>query len=173
MNNNTFDDKTYICAFTGHRPECLPFSEPEVRAWLEKEIRLAIDKGFSTFISGMQRGVDLWAAETVLRLRDVGENIRLVAAVPFRGMESRWDADWKNRYDQVLQKADQVTVISSGPGRVAFFLRNHYMVDRASRLLAVCGGGGGTLETMNYAKKKGVEVIEYSAVNTADPSSLC
>ena len=46
--------------------------ETEVIAWLESEIRKAIDDGFVTFISGMARGVDIWAAEIVLRLRDEG-----------------------------------------------------------------------------------------------------
>lgn len=46
--------------------------ETEVIAWLDAEIRKAIDDGFVTFISGMARGVDIWAAEIVLRLRDAG-----------------------------------------------------------------------------------------------------
>lgn len=157
------NDKTHTCTFTGHRPERLAFPEAEVIAWLKSGILNAINDGYDTFISGMQRGVDLWAAEEVLRLRESGENVRLVAAVPFRGMEKSWDDNWKERYQNVIDKADQVIIISNTPGRVAFFQRNHFMVDHASRLLAVySGGGGGTLETMNYAEKKKIEVIKYS-----------
>ena len=157
------NDKTHTCTFTGHRPERLAFPEAEVIAWLKSGILNAINDGYDTFISGMQRGVDLWAAEEVLRLRESGENVRLVAAVPFRGMEKSWDDNWKERYRNVIDKADQVIIISNTPGRAAFFQRNHFMVDHASRLLAVySGGGGGTLETMNYAEKKKIEVIKYS-----------
>lgn len=162
MNSSILNDKIHTCAFTGHRPERLSFPESDVVAWLEKEIRTAISRGYSTFISGMQRGVDLWAAEIVLRLRDAGENIHLIAAAPFKGVESHWDEEWQRRYRDLADKADEVVYVSAKPGRIAFFLRNHYMVDHASYLLAVySGGGGGTLETMKYAKSKGIEVIEY------------
>ena len=61
--------------------------ETEVIAWLESEIRKAIDDGFVTFISGMARGVDIWAAEIVLRLRDEGKPIHLICASPFEGFD--------------------------------------------------------------------------------------
>ena len=91
----------------------------------------------------MQRGVDLWAAEIVLRLHDAGENVHLIAATPFKGMESRWNEEWQSRYSDVIKKADDVVYVSAKPGRAAFFQRNHYMVDHASYLLAVYSGGGG------------------------------
>ena len=110
----------------------------------------------------MQRGVDLSAAEIVLRLHDAGENVHLIAATPFKGMETRWDEEWQRRYREVIKKADEIVFVSAKPCRAAFFQINHYMVDHASYLLAVySGGGGGTLETMNYAKKKEIEVLEY------------
>lgn len=62
-NSNNHCDGIHTCTFTGHRPERLSFPESDVITWLEKEIRIAISKGYSTFISGMQRGVDLWAAK--------------------------------------------------------------------------------------------------------------
>lgn len=71
--------------------------ETEVIAWLEPEIRKAIDDGFVTFISGMARGVDIWAAEIVLRLRDEGMPIHLICASPFEGFERSWSEDWKRR----------------------------------------------------------------------------
>lgn len=73
-----------------------------LRGWKKKFI--AISKGYSTFISGMQRGVDLWAAEIVLRLHDAGENVHLIAATPFKGMESRWNEEWQSRYSDVIKK---------------------------------------------------------------------
>ena len=162
MNSNMLNDRAHTCTFTGHHPERLSFPESDVIAWLEKEIRVAISNGYETFISGMQRGVDLWAAEIVLRLHDAGENVHLIAATPFKGMETRWDEEWQRRYREVIKKADEIVFVSAKPCRAAFFQRNHYMVDHASYLLAVySGGGGGTLETMNYAKKKEIEVLEY------------
>ena len=104
MNSNMLNDRAHTCTFTGHRPERLSFPESDVIAWLEKEIRVAISNGYETFISGMQRGVDLWAAEIVLRLHDAGENVHLIAATPFKGMESRWNEEWQSRYSDVIKK---------------------------------------------------------------------
>ena len=67
------EKRQHRCCFTGHRPEKLTMAEADVISWLESEIRNSIDEGFVTFISGMARGVDIWAAEIVLRLKDEGK----------------------------------------------------------------------------------------------------
>ena len=60
-------DKT--CCFTGHRPEKLKRNETQVKEALERAIEAAVSRGFTHFISGMARGVDLWAAQLVLELK--------------------------------------------------------------------------------------------------------
>ena len=82
-------DREHACAFTGHRPEKLAIPEADVIAWLDKVIQEAVDDGYTKFISGMQRGVDIWAAELVLKLRSEGRPIQLIAASAFRGMEKQ------------------------------------------------------------------------------------
>ena len=155
------------CAFTGHRPERLKFPEIKVITWIEDEIRKSIDNGYTTFISGMQRGVDIWAAEAVLELRDEGENVKLVAACTFEGMDSAWDSAWKKRYKNILNAADETIYVSKTPGRAAFFKRDHYMVDNASLLIGVYnGGGGGTLETIRYAEQEGIKIVQYKDERT-------
>ena len=69
-----------VC-FTGHRPEKLNRSEKSVLDGLETAIRQAIADGSNVFISGMARGVDIWAAEIVLQIRSEGEDIKLICAV--------------------------------------------------------------------------------------------
>ena len=60
-----------VC-FTGHRPEKLKQSESVIVKALETAIKEAIADGKNVFISGMACGVDIWAAEIVLRLRKEG-----------------------------------------------------------------------------------------------------
>ena len=55
-----------VC-FTGHRPEKLTRFEWLIKRDLEKEIRQAIADGMNVFISGMSRGVDIWAAQIFLK----------------------------------------------------------------------------------------------------------
>lgn len=61
------------CTFTGHRPERLELLEQQVIQWLDEQIRQAINDGYTEFITGMQRGVNIWAAEAVLKLRNEGK----------------------------------------------------------------------------------------------------
>ena len=150
----------HTCTFTGHRPEHLAIPQAQVIQWLEEQIERAADEGYTDFITGMQRGVDLLAAEAVLKLIDKDRQIRLIAACAFRGMEEDWETDWKERYYYVLSRSELVYYISDQPGRKAFFARNHWMVDRASRLIAVyTGAPGDTKETIEYARKKNLDIV--------------
>lgn len=74
------------CCFTGHRPEKLQRSESTIRAALQNEIELAFNHSYTIFLTGMSRGVDLWAAELVLEYRSI-HPIKLFCAIPFCGFE--------------------------------------------------------------------------------------
>lgn len=102
------EKRKHRCCFTGHRPEKLQAPEGVVTAALEKEIRQAIADGFNVFITGMARGVDIWAAEIVLRFRDAGEAVRLICACPYQGFERGWKQSWQERYQAILSAADLV-----------------------------------------------------------------
>jgi len=144
----------------GHRPEKLNRPESEVIEGLKKEIHKAIADGFQTFISGMARGVDLWAAEIVLTLRDESAAIRLVCASPYRGFENRWNREWQERYRRVMERADLVRFICQGYDRSCFQRRNEWMVNRSTRVIAIYNGkAGGTRNTIEYAKAHGVQVV--------------
>ena len=159
MPNESELRKRRVC-FTGHRPEKLNKSEAEIVASLEREICAAITEGFQTFISGMARGVDIWAAEVVLRLRDNGAPIHLIAASPYPGFERAWSPAWQSRYASALAGADIVRFISPQYARGCFQRRNEWMVDHAGRVIAVFNGEkGGTKNTIAYAERQHVPVI--------------
>lgn len=152
------------CCFTGHRPEKLCSSEQYIKKELEVSIRQAICDGFVTFISGMARGVDIWAAEIVLKLKTEGCPIHLICAIPFRGFENNWENEWKIRYRDILANADLIRCISPSYHRRCFQDRNEWMCNRASRLIAVYNGtSGGTRNTINYALSIGIEVVKIQS----------
>lgn len=64
-----------------------------VTAALEKEIRQAIADGFNVFISGMARGVDIWAAESVLRLLGRRRSRPADLRLPIPGLRARLEAE--------------------------------------------------------------------------------
>ena len=108
-------DKKFVhaCCFTGHRPERLEMPPKKVIHWLNEQIDNAISDGYTTFISGMQRGVDIWAAEAVVNKIKEGANVNLVAACAFKGMEDRWERSWQDRYKMAILLGK----VYIGPGR--------------------------------------------------------
>ena len=148
-----------VC-FTGHRPEKLTRDEKSVMKDLEKEIRKAVSDGLNVFITGMARGVDIWAAQIVLELRDEGCNVRLICACPYEGFERSWSQEWQKAYREILTVADFVKYVCNGYGPACFQIRNEWMVNHSARVIAVYNGeNGGTKNTMDYAMKVGVPVV--------------
>lgn len=158
---NEAELRLHRCCFTGHRPEKLIRSEAEIKKDLEAAILQAINDGFVTFITGMARGVDIWAAEMVLQLRKQNPNLHLITASPYEGFESRWTEDWKVRYNTVMEQADLIRYVCKGYSKACFQIRNEWMVDRSARVIAVYNGEpGGTRNTIEYAEKNKVECFK-------------
>lgn len=151
--------RRHRCCFTGHRPEKLARSEKEIKAALTEEINQAVQDGLTGFITGMARGVDLWAAEIVLSLRKRNKEIKLICAVPHAGFETRWSSEWKRLYWRVQEEADLVRVISKGYYAGVYQIRNQWLVDHAARVIAVYNGQpSGTKNTIDYAVRQGIPV---------------
>lgn len=151
--------RKHRCCFTGHRPEKLSRPERVIKADLKKEIKLAIKDGYNVYLTGMARGTDLWAAEIVLDLRKRNKDLKLICAVPYEGFEERWSASWQQLYHQVLGEADLVKFIGKGYHPGIFQIRNEWMVDRSSRVIAVYNGqSGGTRNTIHYANSHAIPV---------------
>lgn len=149
-----------VCCFTGHRPEKLNMPEEEVKKLLEKAIKASADDGFSTFITGMARGIDMWAAQIVLNLKSQNADISLICASPYEGFEKKWEISEQNLYHHILESADVVKFICKHYSRSCFQIRNCYMIDNSNRTIAFYNGEkGGTKNTIDYAKRRGVEVI--------------
>ena len=143
------------CCFTGHRPEKLNAPEEFVKRKLKDAIEDAFSDGFTDYITGMARGVDIWAAEAVLELKKEFSHIKLICAVPFDGFEIGWEIEWQERYYQILQDADEVHYISDRYFSGIYQIRNEWMIDHASMVIAgYTGVTGGTRNTLEYAKKK-------------------
>ena len=156
------EEVLHTCCFTGHRPGKLDVPEAEVRAWLGEQARFALRDGYTTFITGCAMGVDIWAGEAVLELKAQNPAVRLVAAVPWPGMADRWDREWRDRYRELLRRADEVVTVSGHYHRYVYLMRNTWMVDRSSRLIAWYNGlRGGTGNTVRYAEMRGLEVVRW------------
>ena len=129
----------WVC-FTGHRPEKLTRYEKSITKDLEKEIRQAVADGLNVFITGMARGVDIWAAQIVLMLRDEGYDVKLMCACPYEGFERGWSQEWQKAYREIMVAADFVKFVCEGYSRACFQIRNDWMVNNSTRVIAVFNG---------------------------------
>ena len=59
----------------------------------------------------MAYGTDIWAGNIVVRLKSRFPDLKLIAAIPFQGFEERWDTEWREQYNRLLESADLVKII--------------------------------------------------------------
>ena len=157
------------CCFTGHRPSKLPFGYNEedprcvrLKEKLKKEIIRQIEEnGVTHFITGMALGIDMFAAEEVIELKKTYPDITLEAAIPCETQCSRWSEGLRERYFAILEHCDSKMVLFPHYTRFCMQKRDEYMVNNSQSVIALYieGTPGGTKYTVEYAKKKGKDVV--------------
>jgi len=151
-----------ILAATGHRPPRLglgydPASNKLLTDFAVQELRKQSEAhNIIEVVSGFAQGWDQAIAHAAVIL-----GLPLVAAIPFEGQESKWPPAGQERYHALLKRAKLVHVVAKEYSNKAFLLRDKWMVDRCSVLLALWDGGpdGGTAHTVKYAEDDGCEVV--------------
>jgi len=161
-------DKMTSCAFTGHRIGKLPWKGNEedprcvrLKQMIFDAVQAVYQSGIRHFICGMALGCDQYFCEAVLSLRAEHEEITLEAAVPWEGQAEKWSAQQKKRYERLLAECDYLTVVQSEYSPDCMMRRNRYMVDSSSVLIAAFNGmPGGTMNTLLYAMRSGLELVQ-------------
>ncbi len=149
-----------VCCFTGHRPNKIKEGEQTIKFLLEKVIDSAIADGYVRFISGMAMGTDIWASEIVLEKKKMFMKIELICALPHPKFESRRDVYEQQRFNKILKLADDIFMVNENYFSGCYQVRNKWMVDRSDLVIAVFNGNkSGTKNTIDYAIKKGIKVV--------------
>lgn len=161
-------DKFKSCCFTGHREGKLPWKghEEDSRCLKLKEsiydaVEAVYRGGIRHFICGMATGCDFYFCEAVLELRERHSDVTLEAAIPFERQSENWSENQRRRYERLVTECDYHTVVQKEYSPDCFLRRNRYMVDCSSVLIAAYNGKpGGTMSTLLYAVRNGLEVIQ-------------
>jgi len=165
---STVRGRQSACCFTGHRPAKLPWGNDEsdvrcvaLKARLRAAVESAVLEGMEHFICGMAEGCDLYFCEIVLELKARYPHITMEAALPCPTQADRWSESSRQRYFTLLERCDFETMVSETYQPGCMQRRNRYMVDHSSLLLAAHDGvPGGTRNTIEYALRRGVSVID-------------
>jgi uncharacterized phage-like protein YoqJ len=155
--------------FTGHRPDVLGGYDKNavmnllVRSFLREAVEESLAVGYTDFVSGGALGVDQWAADIVLDYPEA----RLVIALPFADYGSNWPESSRDELKRQCSRAHLVHVVCEG-GYETYknHVRNVWMVDNSSRVIAVWNGSGdgGTASCVRYAFGKSKPFLRYNPV---------
>lgn len=175
-----------IC-FTGHRPEkIIPYrgrpsfaaiTNKVVELLLDRYVTLAAENGYSRFISGLAKGVDLWAAKGVIRLRESGKDVSLIGAMPFLRHAEKLHGRNKAELAEIEVNADLLITVNPDPeimfakkntpgfSSSLYSSRNTFMVDHSSAVIAFYDDDGhswsGTGQTVRYAIRSEKPVYRF------------
>lgn len=160
------------CAITGPRPTRFKFGYKEnmtgckrLKKRLRDQFALLYQEGVRRFYVGGALGVDMWAGEILLRLKEQPEygELNLQLVLPCEGHDWKWDERSKKRMAFLRSHCTATMIVSDGMSPEDYRERNEYMVDRADVLVAVYDNDrsirSGTGMTVNYARKKKLSII--------------
>ena len=172
----TSEDIYRTVSFTGYRPGKLPFGndyESEGAKKLKSALMSVFDqlfrKNYNCFLTGGAAGSDLLAADAVAEvLKSYGKRAsRSISFIclPCHDHVRRWSEKDRNYLERLLNEGTYAFYVSDRPYyQGCMQVRNRYMVDNSSMVVAVFDGQpGGTKNTLDYAEKTNKKIV------TVDP----
>ncbi len=156
------EDLQFICCFTGHRhidsPKLTLLAEE-----LDKVLDILIRGRVKTFRTGGAMGFDTLAALKVLEKKEQNPALFLELCLPCKDQTKGWNERNREAYDYILAHADKITYLHEDYTKGCMLERNRYMVEGSTYCVGYCTAEkGGTAYTMQYAKKKGLQVINLA-----------
>jgi len=150
------------CCFTGHR-ELTKLEQKVLVTKLKGTIAKLIERGVKFYGAGGARGFDTLAAQAVLDLKCKYPHIKLILVLPCLTQAQGWPAADVEKYEHIKSEADKVVYTSEDYSKDCMLKRNRHLVNNSS--ICVCyltKDRGGTAYTVQYAKQKGLEVINLA-----------
>lgn len=153
-------DKLKVACFSGHRR--LTQDSEEIKTRLRSAVTALAERGVEFFGAGGALGFDMLAEETVLELKSLYPHIKLIFVLPCPAEQQtlKWNSEQRKRYDNILQKADKVKVLSPTYTPDCMLERNRHLVNNSAHLVCYLRrSAGGTFYTVNYAQEHGLNII--------------
>lgn len=148
-----------VCV-SGHR--ALPYNFDKDK--LKNAFLTLLNNGYDTFLIGMALGFDTVCFHLLEQIREKTA-IKIIACVPCEEQDKLFSTAQKKEYRRMLEVADQKIVLSKNYTPQCMQNRNKFMVDNSSIVIAYLSKNfGGTKNTVEYAKKMGVVVVNMATI---------
>ena len=154
--------KEQAACFTGHR-EIPLLQQLPLKKKLRRTIISSIEEGYRFFGAGGALGFDTLAAKTVLDLKKDYPDIKLILVLPCLNQTRGWKEKDIETYENIKSQADKVVYTSEQYFRGCMQKRNRHLVDNSTLCISyLTGETGGTAYTVNYARSKGLKILNLA-----------
>ena len=132
----------FVSGYKNHEIGVFKNNGPEagyIKKAIEKKLLQLLDEGLEWVVISGQLGVELWAGETVIGLKEEYPELQLAVLTPFLDQESGWNESNQEYYHSVISCADFVESISKQPytDPSQFRNRNRVILHKCDGLLLV------------------------------------
>lgn len=161
-------------SFIGHKPGELPFKYDEqdpacidLKDSLEAAIYRSIALGANEFVSSLDIGVGVWAAEAVIRCQAIEPRFKLHAALLCENQDAVWPQAAKERFQAVRKACVSEEIVNHGTYQSWFIeKRDRRLVDLGDIVIVVWNNTKGAVEkALNYAVECGKPIFLVDAAS--------
>lgn len=151
---------------------------PYIKKAIIRKLIPLIEDGLEWVITPGQYGVDLWACEAVISLKEQYPQLKLSIITAFLNQEEKWNDTKKDYYNQVIQDVDYMAAVSKQPysGVWQFTARDDLLFRKTDGILLVydedAGEGSPKFFKEKALKKQDKEGYRYINVSSEDIQSI-
>jgi len=161
-----------LLKFEEHNPYYL-----ELKAKVkEQTINLIEDLAVIHFISGMDIGVEQYAAEIVLDLKKIYPKITLEGVLPFETQASKWSEFQRDKYYSIMKRSDKETLFQYHYTDDCIKKHNQYIINKSKFVILVCNGVTNRVgKLISYAKSIGrvVFIVDMVTLDIKPNIKIC
>ena len=156
------DLRAKTCCFTGHR-NLSSGEKLKVAVRLHRVIEEKIKAGVVFYGAGGALGFDTLAAQTVLEMKKEYPQLRLILVLPCENQTRGWCGEDIAVYEDIKCRSDKVVYVSREYTPDCMHRRNRHLVDHSGTCICyLMKNTGGTAYTVDYARKKGLRIINLA-----------
>lgn len=132
----------YITGYKSFELNIFKNDAPEVKylkKFIKHKLGQYIDEGLEWVLIQGQIGIELWAAEVVIELKQTYPDLKLGIVTPFNGHTSRWNETNQLAYEKIVSQADFIDSIhhSEYQGPFQFKQADQFMLEHSDLTLLI------------------------------------